>query len=167
MGLSNLLGVLSSYAGGAASNAPPNTEQDFQNVSAAIPQQHLASGLAQAFHSSQTPPFPEMLSTLFSHSNPDQKAGILGRLLSAAGPAGIGALGGLIPGLSPNSTQLNPQQSAQVPPSAVRQLAEQAQSTNPSIVEEASSFYSQHPQVVQALGAGALALIMSHVSQRL
>jgi len=36
----------------------------------------------------------------------------------------------------------------------------------PIYVEQASSFYAQHPQLVQGLGAGALALIMSHMSKR-
>lgn len=168
MGLSGLLGILKNYSGGAAGSASPNAvQEDFQNVAGAVPQQHLASGIAQAFHSDQTPPFPEMLGTLFSQSNPDQRAGILGKLLSAAGPGAAGALGGLIPGLGQNTTQVNPAQAAQVPPSAVQNLAVQAQQANPSIVEEASNFYAQHPQVVKALGAGALAMIMSHVSQRM
>jgi hypothetical protein len=48
----------------------------------------------------------------------------------------------------------------------VQQLAEHAQASNPSIVDQASSFYAQHPQLVQGLGAGALALIMSHMSKK-
>jgi hypothetical protein len=53
-----------------------------------------------------------------------------------------------------------------VAPEEVQQLAERAQKSNPSIIEQASNFYAQHPQVVQGLGAGALALIMSHLSKR-
>jgi hypothetical protein len=48
----------------------------------------------------------------------------------------------------------------------VQQLAEHAQKQNPSIIDQASQFYSQHPTLVQALGAGSLALIMSHLSKR-
>jgi hypothetical protein len=53
-----------------------------------------------------------------------------------------------------------------VSPEAVHQLAEQAEKNNPSIVDQASRFYAEHPTLVQGLGAGALALIMSHMSRR-
>jgi len=42
----------------------------------------------------------------------------------------------------------------------VRELAAEAQKNDPCIVERASEFYAQHPQLVQGLGAAALALIM-------
>ncbi len=166
MGLSDLLGVLKNYSGATAQSAPATTNQDFGTVAQSIPQNHLASGLAEAFQSNQTPPFPEMLGNLFNQSDGQQRAGILGKLLSAAGPAGAGTLSQFVPGIGQNTTQVNPEQTGQIPPAAVQQLAEQAQKNNPSIVDEASQFYSQHPQVVQALGAGALAMIMSHISQR-
>ena len=157
MGLSDLLGVLKNYSGATAQSAPATTNQDFGTVAQSIPQNHLASGLAEAFQSNQTPPFPEMLGNLFNQSDGQQ---------SAAGPAGAGTLSQFVPGIGQNTTQVNPEQTGQIPPAAVQQLAEQAQKNNPSIVDEASQFYSQHPQVVQALGAGALAMIMSHISQR-
>jgi hypothetical protein len=61
---------------------------------------------------------------------------------------------------------VTPEQAQQVPPEAVHQLAEQAQKNDPSIVDRASGFYAQHPTLVKALGAGSLALIMSHMSRR-
>ncbi len=165
MSLSNLLGVLQQYAGASPSNPPANAQQDFQKVAQQVPQEHLASGLAEAFNSNQTPAFPEMLSNLFSQSNGQQRAGILSQLLGAAGPSlpgGLGALAGLLKG----GTSVTPQQAEQITPEAVQQLAAHAQQNNPSIVDQASNFYAQHPQIVQGLGAGALALIMSHISKR-
>ncbi len=35
-----------------------------------------------------------------------------------------------------------------------------------SVVDMASQFYAQHPTLIKSLGAGALALIMSHMSRR-
>jgi hypothetical protein len=165
MSLSNLLGVLQQYAGASVSNPPANAQQDFQKVAQQVPQEHLASGLTEAFNSNQTPAFPEMLSNLFGQSNGQQRAGILSQLLGAAGPslpAGLGSLAGLLRG----GTSVSPQQAEQISPEAVQQLAAHAQQNNPSIVDQASNFYSQHPQLVQGLGAGALALIMSHISKR-
>jgi hypothetical protein len=170
MSLADLVGVLQQYTGASASNPPASAQQDFQKVAEQAPQAHLAGGLAEAFRSDQTPPFPQMLASLFSQSNGQQKAGLLSQLLGSAGlasgaTAGSGMLGSLSSLLTGGSS-INPQQAGEVTPDQVQQLAERAQKANPSIIEQASSFYAQHPQIVQVLGAGALALIMSHMSKR-
>jgi hypothetical protein len=128
----------------------------------------LADALSNAFRSAETPPFAQMLSTLFSNSSPDQRAGILNQLLSSVGPGllasgGLGSLAGLLHG---GGAQVTPEQASQVSPEAVKQIAEHAEKQNPSIVDKVSQFYAQHPTLVQALGAGSLALIMSHLSRR-
>ena len=163
MSLSNLMGVLEQYANPEAA-ITGNAEQDFDQVSQTASHSHLASGLAEAFRSNQTPSFAQMLTSLFSNSDGQQQAGILNRLLASVGPAaGSSFLGNLLGGAS----QVTPEQAQQVPPETVRQLAEKAQQNNPSIIEEASSFYAQHPTLVKTLGAGSLALIMSHMSRNL
>ena len=163
MSLPSLMGVLEQYANSSNANTA-NAEQDFDQVSQTASQSHVAGGLAEAFRSDQTPPFAHMLATLFSNSDGQQRAGILNRLLSSAGPAsGSGLLNNLFGGAS----QVTPDQAQQVPPDAVRQLAEKVQQNNPSIIDEASNFYAQHPTLVKTLGAGSLALIMSHMSRNL
>jgi hypothetical protein len=89
-------------------------------------------------------------------------------LLSAVGPAalGSGVLGSLAGLLRGGNDEVSPEQAKQVSPETVQQLAEHAKKQDPSIVDQASQFYSQHPKLVQALGAGSLALIMSHLSRR-
>ena len=168
--LSNLLGMLQQYTNASPANPPASTQQDFQNVAQAAPSDHIAAGLADAFRSNQTPPFPEMLANMFNQSNGQQRAGILSQLLASAGPglaAGVaGGLGAQLAGLLKGGGSVTPQQAEQISPEAVQQLAAHAQTQNPSIVDQASSFYAQHPQLVQGLGAGALALIMSHISKR-
>ncbi len=131
-----------------------------------MPQSHLASGLAEAFRSDQTPPFPQMIGNLFGQSNGQQRAGILNQLLGAAGPGVLSMIGGSVGGLLNPGSQVTPQQAEQIPQETVQQLAEHAQQNNPSIIDQASSFYAQHPKLVQGLGAGALALMMSHMSRR-
>jgi hypothetical protein len=167
MPLSDFLGLLQQYRGASPAAPPATTEQDYSLVAQSAPPSHLASGLAEAFRSNQTPPFSQMLGTLFSNSNGQQRAGILNQLLGYVGP-GILASGGLtsLAGLLHGGNNVTPEQANQVPPEAVQQLAEHAQKQNPSIVDQASEFYSQHPTLVQALGAGSLALIMSRLSQK-
>ena len=126
----------------------------------------LASGLSAAFQSDQTPAFPSMLSHLFGQSDPQQKAGLLNQIMGAAGPSLLGAaLPGPLAALLKGGGSVTPEQAQQVSPENLQSLAEHAQKANPSIIETASSFYSQHPQVVQALGAGALAMVMSHLKK--
>jgi hypothetical protein len=163
MGLLDIVKTLEQYSGANAANPPANTHQDYENVAQSASQSQLAAGLSEAFRSNQTPSFPQMLSTLFSNSNGQQQAGILNHLLGALGPgAGASMLGGLLGG----GSQITPEQAQQVSPEAVHQMAEQAERQNPSIVDQASNFYAQHPTLVKALGAGSLALIMSHLSRR-
>jgi hypothetical protein len=143
MGFSGLVNLLQQYAGATASSASGNTEHDFDSVAEHATPSHLAEGLAQAFHSDQTPAFAEMVGSLFRQ---------LGSLVS-------GGLATLLQGRS----QVTPEQAEELPAGTVEQLAQQAHQNNPSIVEQVSRFYSEHPTVVKALGAGALALIMSHM----
>jgi hypothetical protein len=168
MPLSDLIGIFEQYRGVSAANPPQNVQQDYQQAAEAVPPSHLADALGEAFRSGETPPFGQMLSNLFANSNPDQRAGILTQLLSVVGPAALGSgvlgsLGGLLRG---GNAQVSPEQAKHVSPEAVQQLAEHAEKQNPSVIDQASQFYSNHPKLVQALGAGSLALIMSHLSRR-
>jgi hypothetical protein len=127
----------------------------------------LADSLAAAFRSNQTPAFPSMLSNLFSNSDNQQRAGLLNQLLGAAGPGLLGsALSGPLAGLLKGGSTVTPEQAAQISPDVVQHLAEHAEKANPSIIDQVSGFYSEHPKVVQAIGAGALAMIMSHMSKK-
>ena len=165
MPLSDFLNILEQYRGASAAAPPATVEQDYSEVAQTAPQPHLASGLAEAFRSSETPPFGQMLGTLFGNSNGQQRAGILNTLMGAIGP-GMLASGGLssLAGLLRGGNNVTPEQAEQVPPETIQQLAEHAEKKDPSIVDRASAFYAQHPTLVKALGAGSLALIMSHLS---
>ncbi len=171
MSLSNLFGILQQYAGqGSAASPAPNSaqdpEKDFQQVTQHASQDHLAGGLSEAFRSNGASSFPQMVSTMFANSNGQQQAGIVNHLMSALGPAASSGILGNVLGSNFGQGQIEPHQASQVSPEAVHQLATEAQKSNPSVVDQASNFYAQHPTLVQGLGAGALALIMSHMSQR-
>ena len=163
--MTGILNLLQRYSGATPDNAPASVQEDFKQVAQGAQPEHLASGLSEAFRSDQTPPFETMVARLFGSSNGEQKAGILNQLLSALGPSVLssGLLGGLSQYLGSAKT-ITPQQAEQIQPEAVEELARHAQQNDPSIIDRASSFYAQHPTLVQGLGAGALALIMSHMS---
>jgi hypothetical protein len=168
MQLTDLVGIFEQYRNASVANPPQNVQQDYQRAAETVPSSHLADALSEAFRSGQTPPFNQMVGSLFANSSPDQRAGILNHLMGAVGPGALGSLalgslGGLLRGANAN---VSPEQAKQVSPEDVQQLAARAEQQNPSIIDHASQFYSQHPKLVQALGAGSLALIMSHLSKR-
>ena len=168
--MTSITDLLQRYSGATSENAPASVNEDFGQVAQTVPSDHLASGLSHAFDSDRIPPFENMLASLFGASNGDQKAGILNQLLGSVGPAALS--GGLLGGISkylgsgPSSETITPQQAQQISPEEVQELAKNAKQQDPSIVDRASTFYAQHPTLVQALGAGALAMIMSHMSNR-
>jgi hypothetical protein len=164
-------GILQQYSEsassqGAESRAPGDVSQHFDNVSQAVPQNVLAQGLSEAFHSNQTPSFGQMVGNLFRQSDPEQKTGILNKLLAAAGPSASAWLASKgLSGLVNGPSQVNPQAVTQVSPETVSELANDAQNQSPSIVDEVSGFYAQHPTLVKGLGAAALAIAMSKMSR--
>jgi hypothetical protein len=162
--VSNLAGRYTGQGGGTAS-APADAHQDYEQVAQHAPPEVVAGGLSQAFRSDRTPAFPEMVSHLFSNSDPNQRAGLLQRLLGGIGPGAVAGLPGLS-GLLDGGGQITPQTAQQVSPDQVRQLAANAEKQNPSVVDQVSSFYSQHPQVVKALGGLALTIALQHMLQR-
>lgn len=166
--LDNLGGILKQVQSGNVSEA--DVHGAFDQVAGKVSSDTLASGLAHAFNSDQTPPFEQMLSGLFGQSSPQQKAGLLNQIGSALGPnvvsqlATSAGLGGIAASLAGGN--VTPQQAQQVSPDQVTAFAKTASRNNPSIVDMASSFYAQHPTLIKAIGAGALALLMSKISQR-
>ena len=75
--------LLKQYTSGGAAAAPaPDVHVHFDQVAQAAPSRTIAEGLAAAFRSDQTPAFGQMLSTLFTNSSGEQKAGLLNELMS-------------------------------------------------------------------------------------
>jgi len=170
--LNQIGGMLQQYSGVSPDQAPAQTEQDFDQVAQHAPPDTMAQGLAEAFRSDKTPPFGNMLGSLFSQSSGSQRVGVLNTLLAAAGPAlASGALsrfgGGALGGLLANPTrEITPQQAEQISPDQVQQLAHAAEQHDPSIVDRISQVYAEHPTLIRSLGVGALALVMSNMSKQ-
>jgi hypothetical protein len=158
--------ILQRYSGlgGGTAPAPDDPHQDFQQVAQSAPPNVIASGISQAFRSDQTPPFPQMLANLFSRSDPNQRAGVLNQLLSSVGAGTLTALPGLA-GISSllHGGNISPEQANQISPDQVQQMAAHAEKQNPSVVDQVSSFYAQHPQVMKAAGGLALTIALQHM----
>ena len=161
MGWLNTIGELAERYGVNAAQASGNTHDDFQRVVQSAPQDVVSNGIAHMFRSDETPAFPDMVASLFGQSNQTQKAGLLGQLLSSVTPqalAGLPGLGG--EGSDPVvlANQLSPEQ--------VQQIAAHAQGHDPTIIERVSGFYSNHPEVMKAVGGMALGVALRHIIRR-
>lgn len=167
--MDQLSNVLQNYAqsGGAANQG--EVEQHFNQVSQAAPQQDLAGGIAAMFRSDQTPAFGQLVGQLFGNSSPDQRANLLNNLLSSGAGAGVlqqlAQTAGISLPAGDGTAQITPQQAAQIPPQAVQQAAAQAEKRDPSIVDQISELYAQHPTLIKTLGAAAMGLAMSHMAR--
>jgi len=150
--LEQLGGILNRYS----SDAPPQDRatQDLQEVATQVPQSQLGGLLTNIFQSPETGSFGDNVSQMYGRSDPQQQAGILSTLVHAiGGPGALSQLGLNLPKIS--SSSVNPEQAQQIGPDTVKSLANHAQVRSPGIVQQAAEFYSQHPQLVQALGTGA------------
>jgi hypothetical protein len=58
---------------------------------------------------------------------------------------------------------VTPEQASQVSPEQVQQLATHAERQNPSVVDEISGFFSQHPELMKAVGGLAVTIALQHM----
>jgi len=160
--------LLNQYLGGGANNVDhAQASNDFDRVAQSAPRADVAQGVTQALRSDQTPPFGNMVEHMFNNGSPDQRAGMLNQLLANVGPGILSSIaGGVLGNLrGADQARISPDQASQVSPSAVRELAEQAQQQNPGVVERMGDFYADHPNLVKALGGAALAIALGHMAQ--
>ncbi len=167
--LDQLGGMLQQYSGSNSPAPSAQATEHFEQAAAQAPQSSLASALSGVFRSPETGTFGQNISQLFNQSNPQQRAGILNQLLPYAGTLGLGGISSILGrGTSSGGTgmvpQVNEDLAQQVPPQAVEELANHAQQQNPSIVDQAGQFYSQHPTLVKALGATAAVMALRHLA---
>jgi hypothetical protein len=160
--LDQLEAILKQYS---SSNPPQEQATDhFHQVASQVPRSQLSEVLTKVFQSPETGSFGDNVSTMYSQSNPQQRAGILTQLAQAAGGAGIlSKLGLNLPG---GSSTITPEQAQKVSPETVKEVANHAQQQNPAIVQQAGEFYSQHPQLVKALGTGIAIWAMQRFIKR-
>jgi hypothetical protein len=183
--MNQLDGLLRQYAGAGPAaqpqqTPPPAVEDDFDQLTQAAPPSAVADGLAAAFRSEQTPPFGQMTAQLFERSDGTQRASILTTLLRTLGPtilaqvlkgrggaaSGGGALGGVLDSILGGGGEVTPEMAEQIPPDAVRDIAEQAEQRDPSIVDKLSDIYARNPTLIKVLGSAALAIAMAQIAKR-
>ena len=127
--MQQLGGVLARHAGGGGDHT--QAASDFDHVAHGAPRDVVGTGLADAFRSTETPPFANMLSQLFGQSGGTQRAGVLNALLTTLGPVVVSRL--LAKRSVPAATQIeaggpiSPEVAAQISPDDVEALAAEAE----------------------------------------
>jgi len=159
--LDDVKGMLAQYAAGT----PPagDASAHFDQIAQSVDRNTLAKGIAAAMHSTDTPPFAQMVSNLFANGNADQKMAMLDTLLSSVPPEQRARLSALIPGLgSVSSGTASPNA---LPPSAVQSLAEKVEQHDAGIIEKMSELYAAHPTLVKTLGSVAMMIAMRKIAE--
>ena len=162
--LSGLGDLVKQFSGGA-------TGEQLNQVAGSVPQSTVASGLAEVFRSSDTAPFAQLASQLFSNSNGTQQASVLNSLVAAVGPEVLAKVTGssnspLASLLAGNQAPITPEQAAAIKPEDIQTLAEHAEKADPSIIDKLSELYAAHPQLIQGLGAAAVAIALKHITTK-
>ena len=160
--------ILKQYA-----DRPTDTQTDFDEVARQVPPDVLGSGIAQAFRSDQTPAFGDMIGSLFGGSNPQQRAGLLGQLISAVAPpcsrgspAARSAASSRAAGPM-RRPKVSPADVVDVTPDQVREVAAAAEKSDPSIMDRLGAYYAENPEVVKVLGGTALAIALGQMATRM
>lgn len=169
--MNELSNVLQNYSQAGQARPADQVESDYQQVAQTAPSSDLAGGLAAMFKSNQTPPIAQMIGHLFSNSNGSQRASLLNTLLSSGAAAGIlgqlaSAAGISLPGARGSHPQITPEAAEKIPSSAVQDAVAQAEKQDPTLIDRLGEIYAQHPMLVKTLGAAALSIALSHLSNR-
>lgn len=160
----DLMDILNQVA--ASGNA---SDQHFDQVAQGVPSDVLASGLAHAFRTDQTPPIGNMVGQLFGNSSGQQQAGMLNQILATLGPAAVASIAGGVLGrvMAPGAQQITPAQASQLSPQQVQDVVNHASQVEPGIADQLASFYAEHSGLIKTLGGAALAIAMARMKDNL
>jgi hypothetical protein len=170
--LNQVSDILDKYGSGRSNAVPASADADFDRLTRHAPSATVSDGLADAFRSSETPPFPSMLSQLFGRSPATQKSNVLNTLVATLGPALVSQLlarhgaNRAAQELQAGKTTISPDVAEQVPANSIEVVAAEAEKKDPSIIDRLSRFYAEQPALIKTLGGLALTVAMAKVAQR-
>ena len=100
-------------------------------------------------------------------------AGGAGGTISGGGGGGGGGgiLGSILGGLTGSgggsaAPQISQADAERMSPTQVRDIAEEAEKSDPGILDRVGGFYAQHPDLVKMLGGAALAIALGRMANR-
>ena len=112
----------------------------------------------------------QIVADMFEKASPEQRAAILNSLTEKLGPGALaGVAGGVLAGHEGATTPaVTADKATQITPAQVRDVVTTARTADePGVFDRVSDFYSQHPDLVKTLGAGALMIALARMKQNL
>ncbi|OWW22452.1 hypothetical protein [Noviherbaspirillum denitrificans] len=163
--------VLQQYAAETGVHSVQKVEQDFVAVAQHVPAEHVTTGLAEAMHSEQTPPFEDMVGEAFERGSDELRVSMLRQLIDGASPAVLKPL--IDDGQLPRAA--NGSGSPAVPIDAalvqdldvdvVRRLARGAAQEDASVIDRMSEFFAVDPAAGKTLGGAALSVALGKIAE--
>lgn len=151
-------GLLNNLSGGNLSEQ--ETHAHYDQIAQQVPQDQLGTAIGPALSNLDNSELQSRVADSAGQMSPQQKGNLVQSLLGGLG--GGGAIGSILSQLGINQNVANDPQSAS--PEEVGKLAAHAKENNPGLFQKAMSFYSEHPTLVKALGAVAIAQIARHLA---
>lgn len=163
--------VLQQYTAETGVHSVQKVEQDFVAVAQHVPAEHVTTGLAEAMHSEQTPPFEDMVGDSFERGSDELRAAMLKRLIDGASPAVVKPLidDGLLPraanGSGHPAVPVDNGLVQNLDTEVVRRLAREAAQENPSVIDRMSEFFAVDPDAGRTLGGAALSVALNKIAE--
>ena len=165
-----LLDALSQIANAISQNSQPQ-QSHVDEIVRDAPRDTVREGLREAFDAGDTPSMGEQVGQMFGQSSNQQQAGLINQVIQALGPAAAAALAGgvLQKVMKPGEQQVDADAVAQLSPTEVTQVVNEAQQQQPELSQRLSEFYADNSGLIKALGCVALlaaAIKMKQYSER-
>lgn len=165
-----LLDALSQIANAISQNSQPQ-QSHVDEIVRDAPRDTVREGLREAFDARDTPSMGEQVGQMFGQSSNQQQAGLINQVIQALGPAAAAALAGgvLQKVMKPGEQQVDADAVAQLSPTEVTQVVNEAQQQQPELSQRLSEFYADNSGLIKALGGVALlaaAIKMKQYSER-
>ena len=144
--------------------------QQIDQISREASRDELKSSVGEALRSKETPQLSQIVPDMFERASPQDRADILNTLDEKLGPGALaGVAGGVLAGHEGATTPaVTADKATQITPAQVRDVVTTARTADePGVFDRVSDFYSQHPDLVKTLGAGALMIALARMKQNL
>jgi len=131
-----------------------------------IGDEDLRRGLATAFRSQQTPPFPEIIARAFARLRLAQRVRVLKCMLRSVGPlafpvVGAGVFVQCIARAGWDGLSVTTEDALRVSGAQVMDLARYVEQANPRVIEQVSAILARDPNVLALIGASVAAVALA------
>lgn len=152
--------LLQQYAGGQPAASDADAHAHYDQITAAVPQHQLAPAITAGLNTLPEDEVRDRVATSANQMSAPQRGSLVQTMIDGLGPNVASVLAQL--GLNPALAQ-DPNQATGADAGS---LAAHVQQERPEIFNKAMAVYAQHPMLVKALGAVAIAKIAQQLTRQ-